>query len=563
MLSDRYRVDELVAAGAFGSVYRGVHLHMRKEVAIKILHPEIENFRELVERFEREAIAGAHITHPNVAAATDIGKFDGESYFLVQEYIRGETLRELMERGPLPPARAGRIARQIALALGAAHRHGIIHRDLKPTNVMLVEGTKDFAKLIDFGFARVPVGTLPNAPEDMPQPEWQASEAGVVFGTVKYLAPEAALGMRNVTALSDLYALGIMLFEMLAGTHPFDVNLPSNELFAKHRYAPLPVIAERNPYANVPQKLEAVVRRLTEKEPENRFTEAAEVVGALDDALAGVPGYAVRNNPDSIRPSPYAPDAGSSLSLAGVRRLVSEHPRGFGLSLIGVGVIALLAVHFATSTEEPAAPVSSEIASAPAPPPAASSVAPKESFETRYKRETSAELVNLAEKGKPLQAVDTLFALVELDQSVLAEPRIQKAVVKIALELPVKHEKTDKFFYALGRTTGPHGLDVLYRLIEDDPKTPQAQRAESILSSVSVVERGSPALRVTWELWRSSCRNKRLLFERAGKDGDERTLRLLEPLQVCICNPRRGECCYGRHLELDRAVAMLQEKAGK
>src|SRR5262245_54459612 len=122
VLSDRYGVDALVATGTFGAVYRGGHLHMRKQIAIIVLPPETEHFPELVHRFEREAVAGAHISHPNVAVASDLGKFDGESYFLVQEYVDGETLRGALERGRLSPERAARIARQVAAALGAAHR---------------------------------------------------------------------------------------------------------------------------------------------------------------------------------------------------------------------------------------------------------------------------------------------------------------------------------------------------------------------------------------------------------------------------------------------------------
>jgi serine/threonine protein kinase len=156
-ISDRYKILELVAMGGMGAVYRAEHLLMHKEVAIKVLHPETENFPELVSRFEREAVAGAHIQHPNVAIASDFGKFDEDSRFLVLEYIRGKTLREIIDEGPLLPTRAAAIARQIALGLAAVHAKGIVHRDVKPRNIMVLPGARmgeDLVKVIDFGLAR-------------------------------------------------------------------------------------------------------------------------------------------------------------------------------------------------------------------------------------------------------------------------------------------------------------------------------------------------------------------------------------------------------------------------
>src|SRR5690606_1793596 len=129
-LSERYRIVELIAMGGMGAVYRGEHLTMRKNIAIKVLHPEIEDFPEMVARFEREAVAGAHVQHPNVATASDFGSFDGESRFLVLELVDGITLRQLIDRGPVPPARACRIARHVAAGLAAVHDKGIVHRDI-------------------------------------------------------------------------------------------------------------------------------------------------------------------------------------------------------------------------------------------------------------------------------------------------------------------------------------------------------------------------------------------------------------------------------------------------
>ncbi len=562
VLSERYRIDELVAGGAFGSVYRGLHLVMRKQVAIKILHPEIENFPELVERFEREAIAGAHVSHANVAAATDIGKFDAGSYFLVQEYVHGETLREVMNRGPLSPGRAGRIARQIAAALGAAHRHRIVHRDLKPTNVMLVQDTDDFVKLIDFGFARVPAGSLPQAPEDVHAPDWEDSQPGVVFGSVSYLAPEAALGMDNVTEQSDLYALGVMLYEMLAGRHPFDVTLPPNELFSQHRHGEVPPLSDRNPDVKVPEGLEKVVRRLLEKDPGQRFVDASATVVALDDALAGDADYALRTNPDSIRPSRYEAEAAQGAVVEPVIRRafhgLAQRPQLVISMLLAAGVLTLIIAQIRADART-ALPAPKASVAAPKPPPEK----PKEPFEKRYRRETIAELVALAPKGDPTLAANALLALVDLDPAALSEKRVSAAAATVVERLQPNRGKTDAVFFALGHKAGTQGLDLLYQVVEQDPTSNSGRRANSILALAGVRNRASPALQVTWELHHAPCRNKPRLFERAGRFGDERTLRLLVPLQARKCKPREGECCFGRNLALDRAVAQIHERLKK
>src|SRR5262249_33860330 len=137
VISERYRVDELIGAGGMGAVYRGEQIHLRKRVAIKVLHPATEKFPELVMRFEREAVAGAHVDHPNVASAIDFGRLEDHSYFLILEYIEGTRLSDLLDRGALPVARGLEIARQMADALAAVHAKGIVHRDIKPANTLL------------------------------------------------------------------------------------------------------------------------------------------------------------------------------------------------------------------------------------------------------------------------------------------------------------------------------------------------------------------------------------------------------------------------------------------
>ncbi|WP_437927007.1 protein kinase [Sorangium sp. So ce291] len=294
VISKRYRIDEVIAMGGMGAVYRGEHVHMHKRVAIKILHPDTERLPELVQRFEREAIAGAHIQHRNVATATDFGEAEDGSFFLVLEYVRGTTLHEIIRRGPMPVARAAVIARQLAAALDATHAMNIVHRDLKPRNVMVVEPQGDLVKLIDFGLAKVSVDQLRRsaaAPESVRmglEPESRPvrlTTAGVIFGTIAYLAPESALGMDFVDERADLYALGLIFYEMLAGKHPFLARDPV-ELFNQQRSAPVPAIAEHSPGVAVPPAIEAVVRRLLEKQPRARFETAAELIAALDQACA-------------------------------------------------------------------------------------------------------------------------------------------------------------------------------------------------------------------------------------------------------------------------------------
>src|SRR5258708_7868476 len=158
VLSGRYHIKKLIGEGGMGAVYQAEHTHMRKRFAVKVLHPEMSRLPEVVARFEREAMAAAHIEHPNVAGATDFGKLEDGSFFLVLEYVEGKSLRDAISEGRLEFGRVLHVARQIASALARAHALGIVHRDLKPENIMLVQrdDDPDFVKVLDFGIAKVP-----------------------------------------------------------------------------------------------------------------------------------------------------------------------------------------------------------------------------------------------------------------------------------------------------------------------------------------------------------------------------------------------------------------------
>jgi serine/threonine protein kinase len=299
VVSGRYRIVDLIATGGMGAVYLGEHVLMHKRIAVKILHPEVDDQPEIVARFEREALVGAHVRHPNVASATDFGKLDDGAYFLVLDYIEGRNLGEVIRDGPMPVSRVVRIVKQIAGALAAAHELGIVHRDMKPRNIML--DVHMVPKLIDFGFAKVSVDKLPlTASREEARPASRLTGVGVIFGTINYLAPESAHGMDAVDARADLYALGVITYEMLAGKHPFDSTDPV-EMFKHHRMTAPPPFSVRSPGVTVPPELDAVVRKLLEKDPYDRYQTAQELV----DALEALPfGHESEEKPKSTTPPP-------------------------------------------------------------------------------------------------------------------------------------------------------------------------------------------------------------------------------------------------------------------
>jgi serine/threonine-protein kinase len=576
---------------------------MRHQLAIKVLHPELEGFPELVTRFQREAVAGAHIIHPNVASASDFGKFDGESYFLVLEYIRGATLSDVMKKGPLPPQRAAKIARQMAAALGAAHAKGIVHRDVKPRNVMLVQGEDDLVKLIDFGLARVPVSQLTPVSQDEDISRRSLTAAGVVMGTVAYMAPETALGMKAVEPRSDLYAVGVILYELLAGKHPFDAVDPAL-LFAQHRNEPPPPLRLRNPSVVVPDVLEAVVRKLLEKDPEQRYPNAAAVIAALEDAMP--PTYA-RDTPLSNATdlpitvlgmrAPSVPDvevapATSNAQATAKRptytpRLLgrpgsADEPQSSGkwrivAGVLGIAVVGLLVVLLTgqgpsetspsphSSIAVPTAPQMATGARAPgggavgasAPTPtAAAADARDDSVTLRRKLKAAAGSKDVA------AGTGALLHLAEGDPSAFRDPDVQRTAAIIAEAAGTAGgDDADRIFFVLSSKLGSDGLDVLYDVFATGGTSRGGSRAAAVLSRPQTIERATPAMRIAFDLRRAACQHRPYLFPRAGQEGDARALTLLESMQPPQCIPGTGACCWRRHGDLDKAIAALKQRS--
>jgi len=266
-LNGRYRLDARIASGGMSTVYRAFDETLERQVAIKLMNREVSSETDQLERFRREARAVAQLNHPHVVGVIDAGEDEGRPY-IVFEYVEGETLKERIRRhGRLAIAESIAYAVEIGRALGAAHARHIVHRDVKPQNVLIdEEGT---AKVTDFGIAR----TLE---------EDGLTADGRVLGTTDYVAPEQALG-HHVTGQSDLYSLGIVLYEMLTGEVPFKGE---NQVAVamKHVREALPDVQTKRP--EVSAALAAVIDRATAKRVEDRYADDAELIADLEDVLA-------------------------------------------------------------------------------------------------------------------------------------------------------------------------------------------------------------------------------------------------------------------------------------
>lgn len=270
LLNDRYRLDERIAAGAMGTVFEATDERLHRKVAIKLLKGELAEDPRFIERFRREARSAAALSHQNVAGVFDYGE-DDDCKYIVMELARGSDLsRILREEGASAPERAARIAGQIAAALAHAHSLGVVHRDIKPANVLI--GPDDNVKVTDFGIARATGDSTLTA-------------TGSVLGTAHYLSPEQASGL-EVGPPSDVYSLGIVLYEMLTGAVPFTGD---SAISVAMRHVNDEVPAPSSLQADVPPELDEVVRRATQKNPADRFPSASEMAAALLGGDIGMP----------------------------------------------------------------------------------------------------------------------------------------------------------------------------------------------------------------------------------------------------------------------------------
>jgi serine/threonine protein kinase len=303
VIAERYRVVELLAEGGMGAVYIADHLTLHKQVALKIVHPEHAGNAELTARFAREAMATSRIDHPNVISAIDFGTLPDDTAFLAVQLVRGPSLtRVLTDGGRLPWARVADIGSQIADALSAAHSHGIVHRDLKPDNVLLQirDDGNELVKVLDFGVAKfAPESQVPlSARTDVTQ-------IGMVVGTPGYMAPEQTIG-NPADERSDLYALGVMLWECVVGEPLW--SAPDLQALVEKQMGETPRgLRVASGDQDIPSELEALVAQLLARRGEERPANAAQVrdelrrIASLDPAR---PRWRT-----GARPVPRAPDS--------------------------------------------------------------------------------------------------------------------------------------------------------------------------------------------------------------------------------------------------------------
>ncbi len=463
LVAGRFKVEELIGQGGMGKVYRARHLALDRLVCLKMLRPALLEDPTLVGRFEREAKAASRLNHPNGIQVLDFGRNDVDgSLYIAMELVQGKDLRiVLRDEWPLPEERLCNIMAQALAALGEAHAHNVIHRDLKPENIMVEQrrGQPDFVKVLDFGIAKILDSDLPGL-----------TRADVVCGTPQYMAPEQATGTQ-LDVRCDLYAVGVILYQMATGHLPFD-GQNSMEVLTKHVNEPPIPPRQRQPDAPISEAMESLILRALEKDPALR----PQTAEAFRQLILELPKR--RATAELIQATPAAVTPADSLSSA---TAVHEGRRAFGagsareaparrkraLALVaGSGALLLLLAggKMWRGREEPSAPpvavppmsvTVSTLAGAPSTPPARQPRDPEKAKE-------------LVQRASELQAAsDTGTARDLLLQAIDLDPDNAEAHYRLGgLFLNSQPERARTEYEAAKRLNAPKYADVVDTILK-------------------------------------------------------------------------------------------------
>jgi len=347
-LVGRYEILEVVRSGRLSEVYRARDTSIDRPVAVKVLPRTLSADAAWLRRFREEARSAGRLDHPSILAIHDVGVHEGRPY-LVSEWLEGETLRQRLHEAALPWPRAASLGVAIALGIAAAHEKGIVHQDLKPENLFLTRDGR--IKILDFGLAkRVPLPAVTPSERESPTLA-TATEPGAVFGTVGYMSPEQVRG-RTTDPRSDIFSLGVILYEAVSGRRTFSAESPVETMMAILREEPPPIPAE----ANLPPVVERIIRRCLEKNPEDRFQSARDLAYALEDALRiepaataakGGPGRRTATRPSSsaASKSKRRGDSGDGASEFELLLEDRELPLRGGENVLGRGRDASVRIH--------------------------------------------------------------------------------------------------------------------------------------------------------------------------------------------------------------------------
>jgi serine/threonine protein kinase len=352
IVAKKFKVEKILGVGGMGKVYKARQLALDKAVVVKVLHDQFRDDPQLVQRFQREARAASRLNHPNSIQIIDFGQDETGVVFMAMEFLQGQDLFALLKRdGALSPERVAKVMIQVCSALAEAHEQNVIHRDLKPENIMIEDrrGQRDFVKVLDFGIAKI---------QDPAETGGQAlTQAGMVCGTPEYMSPEQARGL-NLDARSDIYALGVIMYQLATGQLPFTADTPIGIVTKHILEAPVP---PRQRKADIPESLERIILKAMEKDVANRFSTVVELGEALEALLRTLPmegsGFVARpdqsgrNATVQTAPSTIAPGPASTMTNptgpgTAVALPANDVPDtvggGKGMQMAAVGVVVAL-----------------------------------------------------------------------------------------------------------------------------------------------------------------------------------------------------------------------------